>query len=1214
MSLSRREFLKSSMIAAGEVALPTLPVMAETIGSATGGSEAVGGGDAERVRIGSAEFTRGVGIYPGSPADVFSPRLVVDASTYRNLALRRPAMHSSSYDYNLTAQLITDGIKDTQMPVRVAVSTSAEGTLSKPDREIVLDHFPPVGLKLAGAKVWVEVQVAGGAAAPSVDRVRVFVMLPEYVAAKDLKVSVAVSEDGRGWEEVGALTGLEAASPENYPPDMVSGGSVYFPSITLNRLCQSRFYRVTCERVKYLGEVQAVPWSFGQVEFYKDDKRVEIGGPYSFTSAWMSAGSAEEWVSVDLGARCVFDRVALYWIARAAEGSVQTSDDGRTWSDVHRLGGTEDVEEIRLARPARGRYVRVLMTRPSSPYGYILSEMEVYGRGGPVAVAAPAAKVDAEGRLDLAGGAWRVERSNLVGAGGEAMSRAGFKDAEWVVATVPGTVLTSYYNAGAIPDPNFGENQLYLSDSYFYSDFWYRTEFDAPDVAEGEIAWLNFDGVNWKAEIFLNGERLGRIDGGFMRGRFDVTGKLMPKRKNALAVLIEKNATPGSTKQKTFETPGRNGGALGADNPTYHASIGWDWIPTIRGRNTGIWGNVSLTKTGTVTLDAPFVSAAMALPDTSTAEVSVAVDVVNHRATAVAGTLRLRFGSVEVAQEVSVAGGSTTTVKVDSSQHAELRLKDPELWWPTGYGEPHLYDVELRFEAAGKTLDRKSLKFGIRQMSYSEEGGKLRLYINGRRFICRGGNWGFGESMLRYRAREYDAAVRYHREMNFTMIRNWVGQIGDEAFYEACDRHGVMVWQDFWLANPWDGPVPDDDAMFMANARDLLLRIRNHASIGLYCGRNEGYPPKMLEKGLRKALGELHPGIQYIPSSADDVVSGHGPYHALPTADYFRIADSKLHSEIGMPNIPPMESVRLMMPESAMWPQGLEWGLHDFCLNGAQGGRSFRSIIDESYGGADSAEEWVSLAQFVNYEGYRAMFESQSKYRAGLLLWMSHPCWPSFVWQTYDYYFEPTAAYFGCRKASEPLHIQWNRDTEMIEVVNYSGGDRRGLSAGVEILNMDGVRVGMKAMTLDSKEDSVVTAMRMEYPKGLTPVHFLRLTLMQGETTVSANEYMRSVVEGDYRAIRQLAKARVRAATNARREGDVWRLTTELLNESAWPALMTRMKAVRAVSGDRILPAIYSDNYVTLMPGERRTLETELRHEDTRGETPKIVVGGFNVV
>jgi hypothetical protein len=787
-----------------------------------------------------------------------------------------------------------------------------------------------------------------------------------------------------------------------------------------------------------------------------------------------------------------------------------------------------------------------------------------------------------------------------------------------VVATVPGTVLTSYLNAGAIADPNFGENQLYVSDSYFCADFWYRTEFEAPAVEAGEIAWLDFEGVNWKAQVFLNGEALGRIDGGFLRGRFDVSEKLYAGKKNALAVLIEKNATPGSTKQKTFENPSRNGGALGADNPTYHASIGWDWIPTIRGRNTGLWGEVWLRKTGAVTLEAPWVQAKLipaqqGLPDVSAADIRTEVGLVNHRATAVEGTLRFKFGAVEVSQAVSVAAGATTVVTLDAAKRAELRLKNPKLWWPVGYGDAHLYDVEVRFEAAGKVLDKKALKFGIREMTSSEEGGKLTLYVNGRRFICRGGNWGFGESMLRYRGREYDAAVRYHREMNFTMIRNWVGQIGDEAFYEACDRHGVMVWQDFWLANPWDGPVPDDDAMFLKNARDLVLKIRNHASIGLYCGRNEGYPPKVLEAGLRKTLGELHPDIHYIPSSADDVVSGHGPYHALAPVEYFRIADVKLHSEIGMPNIPPVESVRLMMPERAMWPQGLDWGLHDFSLNGAQGAKSFYSLIDESYGGADSAEQWISLAQFVNYEGYRAMFESQSKYRAGLLLWMSHSCWPSFVWQTYDYFFEPTAAYFGCKLASEPVHVQWNREAETIEVVNYSGGDRRGLSARVEIFNMEGARMGDRVVEIDSKEDSVATAMALVYPKGLSAVHFLRLTLAQGTRVISRNDYVRSVVEGDYRAIRSLAKARVLASTTVKREGEVWRLTTALQNSSAWPALMTRVKAVRGVSEDRILPAIYSDNYVLLMPGEHRTLQTELRHEDTRGEVPKIVVSGFNV-
>jgi hypothetical protein len=1210
------------MIAAGEAALPAMaaaaistPALATMMGQA--------GPTQSAANVPSQGYTRGIGIYPGAPGDVFSPTLVPDTTTYRNLALRRPATHSSSYDYNLTAQLVTDVIRDTELPTWVAVSSTTQGPLPKQDREIILDHFPPLGLTLDGQRVSVEVQIAGGVAAPDVDRVAVFIAMPEYVPAAALRFSVSISDDGRAWKEVASASNPTALSPEGYPPDRTRGSHLYFPSMAFQRASRSRFYQVTCELEKDQPNAQFAQWMIGQVEFYASGQRVQVGGPYNFTSAWMSAGSAEEWVSVDLGARCEFDRVALYWIARAAEGSIQISDDERTWTNLRSLNGLSgQMDDVRLAQPAHARYLRVLMTRPTSANGYILSEIEVYGRGGPVATPAPAAAAVSNTRLgqriDLAGGAWRVERGNLAGGGGEVLSRTGFKDANWVVATVPGTVLTSFYNAGAIPDPNFGENQLYISDSYFYSDFWYRTEFDAPAIATDEIAWLDFDGINWKADIFLNGQKLGdggsSIAGGFMRGRFDVTSKLRPGERNALAVRIEKNATPGSCKQKTFETPGRNGGALGADNPTYHASLGWDWIPTIRGRDTGIWGNVSLTTTGAVTLDAPFVSTTLPLPDTSRADVSIEVGLVNHRGNTVSGVLRARFGAIEIAQPVTVQGSSTTNVKFDPSQHPELRLKKPELWWPTGYGDPHLYDVELAFETPDHiALDTKKFKAGIRQMTSSEDGGKLALWINGRRFICRGGNWGFAESMLRYRGREYDAAVRYHREMNFTMIRNWVGQIGDEAFYEACDRHGVMVWQDFWLANPWDGPNPDNDALFMSNARDLLLRIRNHASIGLYCGRNEGFPPPPLETGLRAAIAELHPGIHYIPSSADNVVSGHGPYHALPPVDYFRLADPKLHSELGMPNIPAIESVRLMLPEKALWPQGLEWGLHDFCLLGAQGGQSFRSIIDVSFGGANDADEWVSLAQFVNYEGYRAMFEAQSKYRAGLLLWMSHPCWPSFVWQTYDYYLDPTAAYFGCRKASEPLHIQWNRDTDTIEVVNYSAGDRSTLTASVEILNMNGARMSFKTATISSKEDSVVNAFPMAYPTGLSPVHFLRLTLMQGSQTLSSNGYMRGVEEGNYRAIRQLAKARVQATTNAERQGDLWRLTTELQNTSAWPALMTRLKAVRDTSGDRILPAIYSDNYFTLMPNERRTIQTELQHIDTRGEKPRIAVDGFNV-
>ena len=1197
MPTSRRDFLKASIITAGSAALPALPLTADA--EAGPASTAAG-----------SNYTRGIGLYPGAPDQNFAPTLALDTTTYRNLALRRPASHSSSYDYNLTAQLVTDGIQDTRLPAWVSVTTSTQGRLPKPDRETLLNHSHLNMLSLDGGQPWVQLEL-GGEQPPSIDRLAVFLVIPEHIDPAAMHLSVSTSDDGRAWTPMGSAGVGAALSTANAPPDMVQGSRLYYPSIPLKTLSSSRFFKVDFALHEAAGQTSA-PWKVCQMEFYRGAERVEIGGPYNFTSAWMAAGLDEEWVAVDLGARCSIDRLALYWIARAAEGSVQVSDDEQHWRSVASLTGRAGmVDDIHLVQPVRARYVRVLMTRPASPSGYILSEFEVYGRGGPVARPRPM-EDSRDGTLHLAGGAWRVERSSQVQAGGAALSSPGYHDATWVVATVPGTVLTSYLNAGAIADPNFGQNQLYVSDSYFYSDFWYRTEFPAPAPADGRHHWLHFDGINWKAEVWLSGERLGRIDGGFTAGRFDVTGKLQPR--NALAVRIEKNATPASAKQKTYERTGLNGGALGADNPTYHASIGWDWIPTIRGRNTGIWGDVSLLTTGAVTLETPFVTTTLPLPDTSHADIRIEATMVNHSTAPVAGILHTRFGAISVEQPVKLPSGSSTTVVLEPATHTALRLNSPQLWWPNGYGEPHLYDVELSFVTANAVSDRKQFQAGIRQMTYSEDGGTLRVFINGRRFICKGGNWGFAESMLRYRAREYDAAVRYHREMNFTMIRNWVGQIGDEAFYAACDRHGILVWQDFWLANPWDGPNPDDDALFMANARDLLLRIRNHACIGLYCGRNEGYPPPPLESGLRAALAELHPGLHYIPSSADDVVSGHGPYHALPIAEYFRIADPKLHSELGMPNIPPIESVRLMMPESALWPQGLDWGLHDFTLAGAQGGQAFLNTIEQNYGGAKSAEEWIALAQFVNYEGYRAMFEAQSRDRAGLLLWMSHPCWPSFVWQTYDYFLEPTAAYFGCKHACEPLHIQWNRLADTVEVVNASAGNVQGLTARVELLHMEGTRVADRSAALDSGEDSVATPLRMEYPAGLSPVHFVRLTLTRGAEVLSSNLYMRGAEEENYRAIRQLGKARVRSATTVTRQGELWHLTTELENTSAWPALLTRLKVVRSQTRDRILPAVYSDNYVTLLPGDRRTLHTELRHADTRGERPRMVVGGFNVL
>jgi beta-galactosidase/beta-glucuronidase len=532
-----------------------------------------------------------------------------------------------------------------------------------------------------------------------------------------------------------------------------------------------------------------------------------------------------------------------------------------------------------------------------------------------------------------------------------------------------------------------------------------------------------------------------------------------------------------------------------------------------------------------------------------------------------------------------------------------------------------MYDVSLTFTTADGVLsDAKTFKTGLREMSYSESEGSLKIYVNGKRFIPRGGNWGFAEDMLRYRAREFDIAVGYHKQMNFNMIRNWVGQIGDEAFFEACDKHGIMIWQDFWLANPSDGPEPSNPKMFMDNLNDFVKRIRNHPSIALYVGRNEGNPPLVLQEAISASLPLLVPGIKYIPNSASGTVSGGGPYGLMPLKYYFRNrATPKLHSEMGMPDLMSYESFKLTMPDSAISPQSRLWGVHDFTLQGAQNGNSFNRTMEQAFGKVDDAKKWLSLAAWTEYQGYRAMFEAQSKNRMGLLLWMTHPSWPSLAWQSYDYYFEPTGAYFGGKKASEPLHIQWNPLTDSVEVVNYSKSGGSGMTAKLQVYGLDGAVKLSKQSPVNCAEDSTATVMPVTLPEGLNGPYFVRLQLTKGDTVFSTNEYCRGMNPdssggmGDLQAITKLQVTSLAAQNQSVKEGDHWIITTQLANKTATPAFNVRLKVTGGTSGQRILPVIYNDNYFTLLPGESRTFQMRVTDADTRGEKPDVVVEGYNV-
>ena len=1157
-------------------------------------------------------YTRGIGQYPGDPKEDFSPSLAPDPSTYRNIARLRSAFASSSHDYNLVAQLATDGIVTDEQPQYLNLSTP-DGDVPRREREWMIDEGPYSRNTFPGEDTYFRFTLANYSKAAGKLSLVGTVVYDDKVSKGGYEIICQGSNDGKNWTEIGKLSG------SGLPGQAVSGrvvvtdpnkqtGKTTMPVRKLNETITFNSENAYSDYRVLLKMAGAHDWVFTEANFMdKDGGLVEMKPSQFFNSAWMSATGGEEWLYVDLGSMSEFDKVVLHWINKAVKGKVQVSDDAKLWKDAAELlGGDGLIDEIALNGKQNARYVRVLMQQPANDSRYILSEVEVMGKGGLVAqpVAPPPAS---KGKIILSGGNWELQRASEVTASGEEISTLGYKPENWIVATVPGTVLSSYKNIGAIADPNYADKQV--SESFFWSNFWYRDEFEVPEGFKQDRLFLNFDGINWKADVYLNGKKLGRIDGAFMRGKFDVTDLVVPG-KNVVAVEIIRNNHIGAIKEKNKQSTDFNGGILGADNPTFHATIGWDWIPTVRGRNIGIWNDVFLTSTGKVTVADPLVTSVLPLPDTTSATLTAEVIVKNHDANTVNGTLEGKVGDITFQQPVSLAAGEEKTVVFDVKDFPQLKMENPRLWWPKGYGAPNLYDANFTFKVDDKVSDAKDFKVGIRQMTFNEDNHILSLFINGRRFIGRGGNWGFGESNLNYRGREYDIAVAYHADMNFTMMRNWVGMIGDEELYEACDRHGIMIWQDFWLANPADGPDPYYPEMFIANAEDYVKRIRSHASIGLYCGRNEGFPPEQIDKALRRIIKEDHPDIHYISSSADDVVSGHGPYRMLPAKEYFTLktGNDKFHSERGMPNVMTYESMLRTFSPEGIWPQDNEWGMHDYTREGAQGCTSFNEIIAKGYGEPQSAKQWV------NYDGHRSLFESRSQNRKGLLMWMSHSCWPSMVWQTYDYYFEPTAAYFAIKKASEPLHIQWNPATDEVEVVNYSAGTHKGLTAKVQVLNMDASVAWEKEATVDSNEDTTDKCIKLEFPENLSKVHFIKMTLTEDGKVVSDNFYHRSLEENNYQDLCQLAKVALQSATTVDKNADgTWSAVSVIENKTSTPALMIRLNVVGGKDDQQILPVFYSDNYFSLLPGEKKEVRMSWRDEDTRGNEGKVLITGYNV-
>lgn len=651
--------------------------------------------------------------------------------------------------------------------------------------------------------------------------------------------------------------------------------------------------------------------------------------------------------------------------------------------------------------------------------------------------------------------AWKVKPQSAVNDGVEKICQPDYDLSNWVNAIVPGTVFASYVAAGLEKDPNFGDNIYKVLRSKYDQNFWYRTSFATPATAGRTKTWLNFNGINRKADIYLNGMRIGNLNGFMQRGRYDVTDLLKREGNNVLAVLVYLPEQP-----------------LGNyASPSYISSAGWDWMPYVPGLNMGITDKVFLSNGGDMLIEDPWIRTD--LPTNARADLSIAVTVKNASSSYQQAELRgvIQPGDIHFSQKVGVQPGRKADIKFDNKQFTQLVINNPKLWWPNGYGDPDLYTCQLSLEGGGVVSDTQKVVFGIKKYSYDTVGHVLHVFINGTRVFIKGGDWGMSEYMLRCHGKEYDTRVRLHREMNFNMIRNWIGSVTDEEFYDACDKYGIMVWDDFWLnANP---NLPADVNNFNANAIEKIQRFRNHPAIAVWCADNEGWPEPPLSGFLKEDIATYDGGDRwYQPNSHAENLSGSGLWGSHDPRWYFTPFPASLggnrgwglRTEMGTSVFTNFESFKKFMPADKWWPRNEMWNLHFFGpLAFNAGPDDYEASIKERYGAPTGIEDFCRKAQLLNIETNKAMYEGWEDHMwedaSGLMTWMSQPAYPSMVWQTYDYYFDLTGAYWGAKSACEPLHIQWNPVNNSVKVINTTAKDAD-VVAEAAVYNMDGSLVG----------------------------------------------------------------------------------------------------------------------------------------------------------
>jgi hypothetical protein len=879
-----------------------------------------------------------------------------------------------------------------------------------------------------------------------------------------------------------------------------------------------------------------------------------------------------------------------------------------------------------------------------------------------------------------------LQSSAVVHAGGGSLSSIHYDAADyWFPVTVPSTVLTGLIANKVYPDAYTGMNNMLIPDAsdtfnreyhlekYSYlpgepnpwkKPYWYRTTFAVPAADKGRHFQLIFKGINYRAEVWLNGQLLAdsaKMVGMFREFDLDASAAMHAGEENALAIKIYPLDFPGepATPQlKALEDFYDNGGPTGdiGKNVTMLSSVGWDWIPEVRDRNIGIWQPVYLRTTGAVVISRPRI--VTDLPDTSIAKLSLDLTLSNNSSQPRRGAVEVTITpenftgpAITFTKQTNLAANASNTLHLSPEEIPALTMYHPRLWWPNGYGQAWLYRIRLKYTDGGHISDDTSFVFGVRTVSSSTTtvNGWIRrdFFVNGRRVHLVGGAW-VPDMMLNRDYQRTDQELRLCRNANVNLVRIWGGGLGEtDDFYELADRYGLLVWQDFWITGDTNGGFkgsadwPLQSSVFIDNVISTIYRIRNHPSLLVWTGGNEGHAREELYNAMRDNVASLDGTRPFIPCSSgfskapkewkgswpDDrpagVYSG-GPYSWQDDAQYYRLVDAGrdwvFKDETGIPSQPPYNTISKIIPNlvpdnNLPYPLNDTWGYHDACTGNGHYDTYYKAMLDR-FGKPTSIRDFSDKMQLLNAGGYRGIFEAAGhklNETGGVMLWKLNAAFPSVVWQIYDWYLEPNAGYYFMQRACEPVHIQLNLDDSAVAVINRTYIRRAGLHYEAEVVGMTGTSLLKKegVVSLDTTDVKEVLSIKavLQQTAGVSFV-LLRLKDKDGRV-VSQNVYWMSPGH-DFTDLRAMPSAQVAAVVQAseKRNGYMdW--TIRFTNPSSRLAFFLNPQVI--LGGEEVLPSYWSDNYFSIPAGQSITVKVSCPATAISGHTPQLRLEGWNI-